>query len=35
LALGYDVEADIEGLDRQLEETEAPAERIDAAIGPR
>ena len=35
LALGYDVEADIEGLDRQLEPTEAPVERIDAGIGQR
>jgi alkylhydroperoxidase/carboxymuconolactone decarboxylase family protein YurZ len=35
LALGYDVEADIEGLDRQLEATEAPVERIDAGIGQR
>ena len=35
LALGYDVEADIEGLDHELETTKAPAERIDAGIGQR
>ena len=35
LALGYDVEADIEGLDPRLEATEAPVERIDAGIGQR
>ena len=35
LALGYDIDADIEGLDRQHEATEAPVERIDAGIGPR
>jgi 4-carboxymuconolactone decarboxylase len=33
LALGYDVEADIEGLDGQLEATEASGDRIDAGIG--
>ena len=35
LALGYDIDEDIEGLDRQLEETEASVERIDAGIGQR
>jgi 4-carboxymuconolactone decarboxylase len=35
LALGYDVDADIEGLDRPVEATEAPVERIDAGIGQR
>ena len=33
LALGYDVEGDIEGLDRQFESAEAPAEEIDPRIG--
>ena len=35
LALGYDVEADIEGLDFELEGTEVPIEPIDAGIGQR
>jgi 4-carboxymuconolactone decarboxylase len=35
LALGYDIDADIEGLDRPLEATEAPVERIDVGIGQR
>ena len=35
LALGYDIDEDIEGLDRPLESTEAPVERIDAGIGQR
>jgi 4-carboxymuconolactone decarboxylase len=35
LALGYDVEADIEGLDPSVETTEAPAEPVDAGIGQR
>jgi 4-carboxymuconolactone decarboxylase len=35
LALGYDIDADIEGLDRQPEAAEAPVERIDAGIGQR
>jgi 4-carboxymuconolactone decarboxylase len=35
LALGYDVEADIEALDPHLEATDAPAKRIDASIGQR
>ena len=35
LALGYDVDADIEGLDPHLEATEAPVERVDAGIGQR
>jgi 4-carboxymuconolactone decarboxylase len=35
LALGYDIEADIEGLDRQREAIEAPVDRIDAGIGQR
>jgi 4-carboxymuconolactone decarboxylase len=33
LALGYDVDADIEGLERAVDTTEAPVERIDAGIG--
>ena len=35
LALGYDIDADIEGLDRQLEATDVPFERIDAGVGRR
>jgi 4-carboxymuconolactone decarboxylase len=35
LALGYDIEADIEGLDRQREAIEPPVDRIDAGIGQR
>ena len=35
LALGYDVEADIEGLDLHLEATEARPSEIDAGIGRR
>ena len=35
LALGYDIDEDIEGLDRPLEPTEASTERIDAGIGQR
>ena len=35
LALGYDVEADIEGLDRPFGAAEAPVEGIDAGIGQR
>ena len=35
LALGYDIDADIEGLDHDPEVTEAPVERVDAGIGQR
>ena len=35
LALGYDIDADIEGLDHNPEVTEAPVERVDAGIGQR
>src|ERR1700752_575052 len=33
LALGYDIDEDIEGLDHNPEVTEAPVERVDAGIG--
>ena len=35
LALGYDIDEDIEGLDHSPEVTEAPVERVDAGIGQR
>ena len=35
LALGYDIDEDIEGLDHNPEVTEAPVERVDAGIGQR
>ena len=35
LALGYDIDEDIEGLDHDPEVTEAPVERVDAGIGQR
>jgi 4-carboxymuconolactone decarboxylase len=35
LALGYDVDADIEGVDPNVGATEAPMERVDAGIGQR
>jgi len=35
LALGYDIDEDIEGLDHNSEVTEAPVERVDAGIGQR